>query len=182
MKRTLLILLVLWGYALAAQQDSTTITPTTLLLTEQNKTDLKAAQQRMLQCFSDGDAQLFLQIAGNDFVTINADGVMMDKAGSAAIVPGFQGSTYQIVSQEDRFYGNLAISTGRIKFYIKSILVADVLFTQGWIYRDGNWEYIHWQGTMTGTPAYYPQLMVLFLVALLVILIVIIRRWRKRRT
>ena len=27
---------------------------------------------------------------------------------------------------------------------------AEVLYTTGWIYRDGRWQYVHWQGTMTG--------------------------------
>lgn len=27
---------------------------------------------------------------------------------------------------------------------------AEVLYTTGWVYRDNRWQYIHWQGTLTG--------------------------------
>ena len=58
--------------------------------------------------------------------------------------------------KETRFYNDIAITTGRIKFYIKPLLAADVFFTQTWVYKNNRWLLIGWQGTMTGQPKNYP--------------------------
>ena len=37
-----------------------------------------------------------------------------------------------------------------MKVYVLGQLVAESLYTTGWIYRDDRWQFVHWQGTMAG--------------------------------
>jgi hypothetical protein len=117
---------------------------------------LAVEQKRMFAIFSAGDSEGFLKITGDDYLSINADGTYMDKSEAVVLVPKFKGSTNEIIEQTDRIHGNVAISTGRAKFYLGSVPVADIYFNQTWIYRDNRWQFIFWQGTMTGAPASYP--------------------------
>ncbi len=117
---------------------------------------LKSEQVRMFDMFSNGDVETFKKITGDDYISINADGSYMDKTQSLELVPKFKGSTYKILQQTDRVYNNIVISTGRARFYFGPMLMADVYFNQTWIYRDNRWQFIAWQGTMTGIPKNYP--------------------------
>ena len=151
-------------------------------LTQETVKQLSNEQKRMFEMFSNGDTETFLKITGDDYLAINADGTYMNKTQSVELIPKFKGSTYDILEQTDRIYGNVAISTGRAKFYLSSILVADVYFNQTWIYRDNRWQFIFWQGSMTGVPRSY--LIYLTLIGTLLIgglMIVVARRFRKRK-
>ncbi len=117
---------------------------------------LNLSQAQMFKCFSNGDSGMFNQITGPDYITINADGSYLNKKQAAKMVVNFKGSTNKIVHQETRYYNYVAITTGRAKFYFKSILAADVYFTQTWVWRDNKWVFTGWQGTMTGIPKNYP--------------------------
>jgi hypothetical protein len=35
------------------------------------------------------------------------------------------------------------------KIYSRGQQVGKVFYTQGWVYRDEKWPFVHWQGTMT---------------------------------
>jgi hypothetical protein len=127
---------------------------------------LKGEQVSMFDMFTRGDVETFKTMAGDDYLTINADGTYMNKTQAYDLIPKFKGSTYKVLEQTDRVYHNVVISTGRAKFYFGPMLAADVYFTQGWIYRDSRWQFIIWQGTMTGTPKNYPVYMTLIGVGL----------------
>jgi len=151
-------------------------------LTQETIKQLSDEQKRMFEMFSNGDTETFLEITGDDYLAINADGSYMNKTQSVELIPKFKGSTYDILEQTDRIYGNVAISTGRAKFYLSSILVADVYFNQTWIYRDNRWQFIFWQGSMTGAPKSY--LIYLTLIGTLLVgglMIVVVRRFRKKK-
>ena len=151
-------------------------------LTQETIKQLSNEQKRMFEMFSNGDTETFLKITGDDYLAINADGTYMNKTQSVELIPKFKGSTYDILEQTDRIYGNVAISTGRAKFYLSSILVADVYFNQTWIYRDNRWQFIFWQGSMTGAPKNY--LIYLTLIGTFLIgglIVVVVRRFRKRK-
>jgi hypothetical protein len=117
---------------------------------------LKSEQKKMYDLFSNGDVETFKKIAGDDYLSINADGTYLNKTQALELIPNFKGSTYKISDQTDRIYGNVVLSTGRAKFYLSSILVAEIYFNQTWVYRDNRWQFIFWQGTMTGTSKNYP--------------------------
>jgi len=106
--------------------------------------------------------QAFLQIAGDDYFTINADGVALDRAGALRMLPKFKGSTSVRSEQRTRIFGHTAVLTGRGKFYFKSLLVAEVLYSQVWVLREGRWRFVNWTGTMTGLPSWYPVLFTAF--------------------
>ena len=151
-------------------------------LTPETIKQLSDEQKRMFEMFSNGDTETFLEITGDDYLAINADGTYMNKTQSVELIPKFKGSTYNILEQTDRIYGNVAISTGRAKFYLSSILVADVYFNQTWIYRDNRWQFIFWQGSMTGAPKSY--LIYVTLIGTLLLgglIVVVVRRFRRKK-
>ena len=151
-------------------------------LTPETIKQLSDEQKRMFEMFSNGDTETFLEITGDDYLAINADGTYMNKTQSVELIPKFKGSTYDILEQTDRIYGNVAISTGRAKFYLSSILVADVYFNQTWIYRDNRWQFIFWQGSMTGAPKSY--LIYVTLIGTLLLgglIVVVVRRFRRKK-
>jgi hypothetical protein len=127
---------------------------------------LDAAESAMFESFGQGDGKTFQQLAGEDYFTINADGVTMDRSGALKLFPKFKGSTNQRSEQHRRIYGSTAVLNGRAKFYFKSVLAAEIHYTEVWVWRDGRWQFVNWQGTMTGLPAWYPVIAtsVLFLV------------------
>ena len=148
----------------------------------QNAIDqLKSEQVKMFEMFCNGDADGFKTIVGNDYLTINADGTYMGKDEMLEIIPKFKGANYKILEQTDRIYNNLVISTGQAKFYFGSLLVADTYFHQVWIFRNGKWEFISWQGTMTGAPKNYPVYFTLIVLLVLFGLFWVIVKIKKRR-
>ncbi len=132
--------------------------------------------------FSNGDAETFKALVGDDYLTISADRTIGNKAQTLESVADFKGSTYRVVEQTDRVYGNVVMSSGRAKFYYGSILVADVYFNQTWIFRNGTWQFINWQGTMTGAPKNYPIYLTLIPTFVVLAIIYAINRYRRRKS
>ena len=122
------------------------------------------------------------KMIGQDYMTINADGVMENKTEMMKTFGKFKGATTTLSDKRIRIYGNLAIITGAASFYIKSIMAAKVLYTETWVYRDHQWYFIGWQGTMTGLPSYYSIIFTaLGLLLLYFIIRLILRKVRKRK-
>jgi len=142
---------------------------------------LKKEQIKMFEMFCNGDAENFKKIVGDDYLTVNADGTYMGKDEMLTVIPKFKGSTFKILEQTDRVYNNLVISTGQAKFYFGPVLAADTYFHQVWIFRNGKWEFISWQGTMTGTPKNYPVYFTLIVLLILFGIYWVIVKAKKRR-
>lgn len=113
-------------------------------------TELDNAEKAMFSATGNGDSAAFRAICGTDYVTIDANGEAHNLEESLPGVPRFKGSTASLSEQKQRVYGDLVLRTGRAKFFMGAQQVAEVLYTGGWIYRDNRWQFIHWQGTMTG--------------------------------
>ena len=126
------------------------------LPTPADLTKLDAAETAMFDSFGQADEKTFQQLAGEDYYTINADGVTLDRTGALKLLPKFKGSTSERAEQHRRIYGSTAILTGRAKFHFKALLVAEVQYTQVWVWGEGRWQFVNWQGTMAGLPAWYP--------------------------
>jgi hypothetical protein len=123
------------------------------------------------------------KMIGEDYVSINADGVMQNKTEMMKAFGKFKGATVSLHDKQIRTYGNLSLITGRAKFYLKSILVAEVFYTETWINRSNRLYFIGWQGTMTGTPSYYPVIFsLLALIIIYFIARVVIKRFRRAGT
>jgi hypothetical protein len=111
---------------------------------------LDKAEQAMFNATSNGDSAAFRKLAGTDYFTINADGSAQGLEEALPFVPRFKGSTYKLSDQKQRSFGDVVLRTGKAKFYFGGQQVAEVWYTSGWIYRKGGWQFIHWQGTLTG--------------------------------
>lgn len=111
---------------------------------------LDAVEQSMFAATANGDSAAFRKLCGPDYFTINANGESQNLRETLPYVPRFKGSTNELSEQRQRVYGNFVVRNGRLKAYIGAQQVAEVLYTTGWLYRDGRWQYVHWQGTLTG--------------------------------
>jgi hypothetical protein len=88
----------------------------------------------------------------DDYVTINADGVMQTKKEAMADhakAKMFAGMTYKILDRKVRLYGNIAIINGRSQYLMSDKVVAEVYHTQIWRKEKSKWMFNGWQGTLT---------------------------------
>lgn len=111
---------------------------------------LNKAEQDMFDATANGDSATFRSLCGADYYTINANGEAHTLKETIPDVPKFKGGTAVLSEQKQRVYGDLVLRNGRAKIMVGGQQVAEVLYTTGWIYRDSRWQYVHWQGTMTG--------------------------------
>lgn len=112
--------------------------------------ELESVEQAMFAATSNGDSAAFRKLCGVDYYTINANGQAQTLLEALPYVPRFKGSTSQLSEQQQRVFGNFVVRNGRLKAFIGDQQVAEVLYTSGWIYRDARWQFVHWQGTLTG--------------------------------
>ncbi|AUD05677.1 nuclear transport factor 2 family protein [Spirosoma pollinicola] len=154
----LIILLILYSELTSAQS---TNLPTNVV------SQLDSMEKAMFIASQNADA--FGSLMGNDYITINADGVMANKTQTLEAVRTHPLPKADIVLSDNRqrVYGDLAIRTGRAKAYKAGLLLADFMYTETWIYRDGRWQFIGWQGTMAGVPSYYGVLITLVLTSII---------------
>jgi hypothetical protein len=137
-------------------------------------------EAEMFHVILTGDKAAAEKMIGQDYITINADGVMENKIEMMKTFGRFKGATAALSDKKIRIYGDIAIITGGASFYVKSIMAAKVLYTETWVYRDSQWYFIGWQGTMTGLPSYYPIIFtVLGLILLYLIIRLILRKIRR---
>ena len=182
MKTVLLALAVLTGPCVSRAANSDREQPGSTASAQDSLTvvelgNLAAAEKSMFEIMGRADEQAFLQIAGDDYFTINADGVALDRAGALKLLSKFKGSTSKRSEQRTRIFGHTAVLTGRGKFYFKSLLVAEVLYSQVWVLRDGRWQFVNWTGTMTGLPSWYPVIFTGIVFLGLILLV----RWMRRK-
>lgn len=111
---------------------------------------LETSEKEMFAATSNGDSSAFKKICGKEYFTINANGVAQTLEEALPNMPRFKGSTVELTQQKQRIYGNFALRTGLGKAFINGQLVAEFLYTAGWVFRNKRWQFIHWQGTPTG--------------------------------
>jgi hypothetical protein len=110
---------------------------------------LDAMEKDMVNALSNGDSVAFKKIAGSEYLDINANGTMGTLKSMLADIPNYKGFSVNFSEKSQRIYGNFVLRNGRAKFYAGSRQVGEVFYTQGWIYRDKRWQFVHWQGTTT---------------------------------
>ena len=110
---------------------------------------LETAEKDMINALSNGDSAAFKKIAGKDYMDINANGIKMDLPSMLNDLPNFKGLSVNFSEQSQRVYGNFVLRTGKAKLSAGGQLIAEIFYTQGWVYRDKKWQFVHWQGTMT---------------------------------
>jgi len=110
---------------------------------------LDTIEKDMVNAISNGDSTAFKRIAGYDYLDINSNGTKMTLKPMLIDMHNFKGSSINFSKQSQRVYGNFVLKTGRARFYFGGQLTGEVFYTQGWVYRDNKWQFVHWQGTIT---------------------------------
>jgi hypothetical protein len=121
-------------------------------ISDADKKDLEAAEKKMFdEIIKFGD--YWKTDVADDYVTINADGVMQSKAESLADTAHrkiFVGvSSTKLSDRKVRKYGDIAIINGKAEFIVGDKMAAGVFYTEIWLKKDGKWMFNGWQGTMT---------------------------------
>lgn len=110
---------------------------------------LETAEKNMIDALSNGDSAAFKKIAGADYIDINANGIRMDLPSMLNDLHNFKGLSVNFSERSQRAYGNFVLRTGKAKLSAGGQLIAEIFYTQGWVYRNKKWQFVHWQGTMT---------------------------------
>jgi hypothetical protein len=110
---------------------------------------LEIAENEMVNALSNGDSTAFKRIAGHEYLDINAFGTKMTLKPMLIDILNFKGISVNFSDQSQRVYGNFVLKNGKAKFSAGGKLIGEVFYTQGWVYRDKKWLFVHWQGTMT---------------------------------
>jgi len=110
---------------------------------------LETAEKNMINALCNGDSAAFKKIAGKEYLDINANGIRMDFPSMLNDLHNFKGLSVNFTEQAQRVYGHFVLRTGKAKLSAGGQLMAEIFYTQGWVYRDKKWQFVHWQGTMT---------------------------------
>ena len=152
-----------------------------LVLSDSLTALLKSKENEMFSVITNGNKEAAEKLIAQEYITINADGVMERKENTIKTLGKFKGSTAKLSDKKIRVYDNIAIINGKAKFYLKQILVAEIFYTEIWNYRNQQWQFIGWQGTMTGVPSYYPIIVTIIVLLLLYLIIKVISRKQKAK-
>lgn len=139
-------------------------------------------ETKMFEAISNNDSAYLQKLFANDYVSINADGKMVDKEFTLKNLKKFKGANFKLSDKKIRIDGNTAVINGRAKFYFRALLVADVWYTEIWQNQNGNWQYAGWQGTMTGWPSYYPVIVTIISIFLLWLIFMFVFKNRRKKT
>jgi hypothetical protein len=112
--------------------------------------ELDEVERAMFEATTAGDSAAFRKICGADYITINGNGESHNLTETIPHVPRFKGVVDQLSNQTQRIYGNFAIRNGHLKAFMSGKLLGEIEYTSGWVYRDRRWQFVHWQGTLTG--------------------------------
>ncbi len=114
--------------------------------------ELEVAENKMFNAMLAHDMAYWKNNVSDDYITINADGVMQTKEEAVADharAKMFEGVTYKILDRKIRLYGNVAIINGRSQYLMGDKLMAEVFHTEIWRKEKGKWMFNGWQGTLT---------------------------------
>ena len=114
--------------------------------------ELEAAEAKMFDGVLKYDPVYWNDNVSNDYITINADGVMQTKEQILADSSRknlFAGVSYKLFDRKIRSYGDVAIINGRSQFLMGDKILGEVYYTEIWIKEKGKWMFDGWQGTYT---------------------------------
>jgi hypothetical protein len=114
--------------------------------------ELEAAEAKMFDAILKYDPVYWNNNVPNDYITINADGVMQTKEQILADSSRknlFAGVSYKLFDRKIRIYGDVAIINGRSQYLMGDKILGEVYHTEIWIKEKGKWMFDGWQGTYT---------------------------------
>ncbi len=136
------VLMIFVSYSVSAQ------TPISASTTR----ELEEAEAKMFVGILHHNAEYFKDYVANDYITINADGVIADKEQTFADSSRFKmmaGFTWKLSDKKIRAYGNVGIITGRAGIYLKEMFAGEFLYTAIFVKEHKKWMFTGWQGTMS---------------------------------
>ena len=114
--------------------------------------ELETAEAKMFDAVLKYDSVYWNDNVPNDYITINADGVMQTKEQILADSSRknlFAGVSYKLFDRKIRLYGDVAIVNGRSQYLMGDKILGEVYHTEIWIKQKGKWMFDGWQGTYT---------------------------------
>ena len=114
--------------------------------------ELEAAEEKMFDAILKYDPVYWKDYVPDDYITINADGVMQTKEqilADSSRKKLFAGVTYKLFDRKIRMYGEVAIINGRSQYLMGDKILGEVYHTEIWIKEKGKWMFDGWQGTYT---------------------------------
>ena len=114
--------------------------------------ELEAAETKMFDAVLKYDPVYWKDNVPNDYITINADGVMQTKEqilADSARKNLFTGVSFKLFDRKVRLYGDVTIINGRSQFLKEDKILGEVYYTEIWLKEKGKWMFDGWQGTYT---------------------------------
>src|SRR6185295_8049686 len=114
--------------------------------------ELEAAETKMFDAILKYDPAYWRDHVPDDYITINADGVMQTKEqilADSARKDLFAGVSYKLFDRKIRVHGDVAIINGRSQYLMGDKILGEVYHTEIWIKEKGKWMFDGWQGTYT---------------------------------
>jgi hypothetical protein len=114
--------------------------------------ELDEAEAAMFKSVQDYNTPYFASVMSDDYITINADGVMMDKTqtiADSAHRKMMKGPAATLSDKITRVYGNVAIINGKAQVFVQGKLLVEFLFTEIWTKEKNKWMFSGWQGTLS---------------------------------
>jgi hypothetical protein len=114
--------------------------------------ELEEAESKMFVGILHHSADYFKDYVANDYITINADGIMADKEQTYADSSRFKilsDFSWKLSDKKIRAYGDVGIITGRAGIYMKDVFSAEYLYTAIFVKDHQKWMFTGWQGTMS---------------------------------
>jgi hypothetical protein len=139
----LIIMISIVSHSVSAQKS---------LVSASTTSELEQAESKMFAGILHRDADYFRDYVSNDYITINADGVMADKEQTYADTSRYKflsDFTWKLFDKTIRAYGDVGIITGRTKVYMKDAYVLEFLYTAIFVKDHQKWMFTGWQGTIS---------------------------------
>ena len=130
------------GQSLFAQNN---VSPSTLK-------ELEDAETKMFKGMVNHDPAYYKDYVSEDYITINADGVMANKVetwADSAKTKFMAAFTTKLVDKKIRVYGPVGIITGRARAYMKDTYAVEFLYTATFVKQNDKWMFTGWQGTIS---------------------------------
>jgi len=114
--------------------------------------ELEEAESKMFIGILNHNADYFKDYVADDYITINADGIMADKEQTYADSSRFKilsDFSWKLSDKKIRAYGDVGIINGRAGIYMKEVFAAEYLYTAIFVKDHQKWMFTGWQGTMS---------------------------------
>lgn len=119
---------------------------------QQVQKELDDAEAAMFKSVQDYNTPYFASIMSDDYITINSDGVMMNKTqtiADSAHRKMLSGYACQLSGKTTKVYSNVAIINGKAQVIVQGKVMVEFLFTEIWTKEKGKWMFSGWQGTLS---------------------------------